>query len=213
MIPRRDRRRGAALIEFVLVSTFFLIPLILGLLSMGFALSRSLQVAEMTRDVGRMAVRGLDFSVPANQELIVGSASRPNLPPMALGLGMQSNGGNVTGSTSGNGVLVLSTLTRISTTCGCSNSGQIVVAKRVVIGNNTLFTSAYGAPSASAISSDTGAVADYANDATARASTFGSVVNLSSGEFAYVVEAKFRFPDLTIPGLYSAPAVSWLSVF
>lgn len=167
----------------------------------------------MTRDVGRMAVRGLDFSVPANQELIVGSASRPNLPPMALGLGMQPNGGNVTGSISGNGVLVLSTLTRISTTCGCSNSDQIVVAKRVVIGNNTLFTSAYGAPSASAINSDTGAVTNYANDATARASSFGSVVNLSSGEFAYVVEAKFRFPDLTIPGLYSAPAVSWLSVF
>ena len=213
MIPRRDRRRGSALIEFVLVAAVFLVPMILGLLSLGFALSRSLQVAQLTRDVGRMAVRGVDFSVPANQGLIVGSASRPNLPPLAIGLGMQPNGGNVTGSTSGNGVLVLSTLARVSTTCNCNNAGLIVVTKRVVVGNNTLLTSAYGNPSGSAIDADTGIIINYGNELTARAASFGSVINLSSGEFAYLVEAKFRFPDLAIPGVYSAPAVSWLSVF
>jgi hypothetical protein len=187
--------------------------MIMGLLSLGFALSRSLQVAQLTRDVGRMAVRGVDFSVSANQELIVGSASRPNLPPLAVGLGMQPNGGNVTGSTSGNGVLVLSTLSRVSTTCGCSNAGLIVLTKRVIVGNNTLFTSTYGSPSGAALDSNTGVVVNYANEVTARATSFGSVINLSTGEFAYLVEARFTFPDLAIPGVFSTPAVSWLSVF
>ena len=167
----------------------------------------------MTRDVGRMAVRGVDFAISANQDLIVGSASRPNLPPLASGLGMQPNGGNVTGSTSGNGVLVFSTLSRVSTTCGCNNAGLIVVTKRVVVGNKTLFTSTYGSPSASAIDPATGIIINYGNEVTARASSFGSVINLSSGEFAYLVEARFRFPDLAIPGVFSTPAVSWLSVF
>jgi len=213
MIPRRKRSRGSALIEFVLVGAFFLVPLVLGLLSLGFALSRSLQVAQLTRDVGRMAVRGVDFAVDANQGLIVGSASRPNLPPLAIGLGMQPNGGNVTGSTSGNGVLVLSTMNRIPDSCNCGNAGQIVVSKRVVIGNRTLFTSTFGSPSGSAIDSATGAVTNYTNEVTARANSFGTVVNLSSGELAYLVEARFTFPDLAIPGVFSTPAVSWLSVF
>jgi hypothetical protein len=195
------------------VGAFFLIPMILGLLSLGFALSRSLQVAQLTRDVGRMAVRGVDFAVTANQGLIVGSASRPNLPPLADGLGMQPNGGTETGSTSGNGVLVFSTLTRISSTSNCNNAGLIVLTKRVVVGNKNLFTSTYGSPSGSAITPTSGTIIDYANEVTARASSFGSVINLSTGEFAYVVEARFTFPDLAIPGVFSTPAVSWLSVF
>jgi hypothetical protein len=213
MISRRSRRRGSAIIEFVLVGAFFLLPMILGLLSVGFALSRSLQVAQLTRDVGRMAVRGVDFAVNANQELIVGSVSRPNLPPLAGGLGMRPNGGNVTGGTSGNGVLVFSTLSKVSDSCNCSNSGQIVLTKRVVVGNKTLFTSTYGSPSAGVIDADSGAIINYPNEVSARASSFSSVVDLSSGEFAYLVEARFTFPDLSIPGIYSTPAVSWLSVF
>ncbi len=109
------RRRGSATVEFVLVGAFFLVPLILGLMSVGFALSRSLQVAQLTRDVGRMQVRGIDFSQTPNQELITGSASRPNLPPLARGLGMVGNGAtrNATGGTTGNGELVLSVMTRV----------------------------------------------------------------------------------------------------
>ena len=40
-----SRRQGSAIVEFVLVAAFLLVPLILGLLSIGFALSRSIQVA------------------------------------------------------------------------------------------------------------------------------------------------------------------------
>jgi hypothetical protein len=213
MPSRRNRQRGSIYVEFVLVATFWFIPLVLGLLSVGFTLTRALQVAQLTRDVGRMYVRGVDFSLQANQDLVTGSASRPNLPPMARGLGMQGNGGNATGGTSGNGVLVLTTLTRISNTCGCNNAGHIVLSRRIVIGNNTLFTSSFGTPSAGLINSATGSVSNYSSDVSARADGFSSVVNLDTGELAFVAESKFNFPDLAMPAVLPNPGVSWQAVF
>jgi hypothetical protein len=213
MLSRRDRRLGSAVVEFVLVAAFFLVPLVLGLLSLGFTLTRSLQVAQLTRDVGRMAVRGVDFSAQANQDLITGSASKPDLPALARGLGMAGNGGNATGGTSGNGVLVMSTLTMMSNTCSCSNAGHIVLSRRIVVGNRTLFTSSFGAPSSGILDTSTGAVSNYANDTTARADNFSSVLNLASGELAYLVEARFNFPELAIAGILPNPGVSWRSVF
>jgi hypothetical protein len=208
-----SRRQGSVIVEFVLVATFLLVPLILGLLSVGFALSRSIQVAQVTRDVGRMFVRGVDFSEQANQDMITGSAARPNQPGLAQGLGMAGNGGNATGGTSGNGEMILSTLTRMSTTCNCTNSGRIVLARRVVVGNKNLHTSAYGNPASGVINSQTGIVPNYANEVTARADGFSIVVNLSSGELAYFVETKFNFPDLAMPGILTNPGVYWNAVF
>jgi hypothetical protein len=213
MFSRRDRRLGSAFVEFVLVQAFFLVPLILGLMSVGFALTRSLQVAQLTRDVGRMSARGVDFSEPANQELIVGSSSRPTLPALAAGLGMTTSTGDAKGGTSGNGVVVLSSLTRISATCNCTNAGQIVLSRRIVVGNRNLFTSTFGNPASSLIDNATGAVSNYMQDTTTQASSFSSVVNLSSGEVANLVETKFTFPGLAIPGIMPNPGVAWRAVF
>lgn len=213
MHSRRDRRLGSAIVEFVLVAAFFLVPLVLGLLSMGFTLTRSLQVAQLTRDIGRMVVRGVDFSAQANQDLITGSASNPSMPVLARGLGMEGNGGNATGGTSGNGVLVMSTLTRVSDTCGCNNAGHIVLSRRIIVGNRTLFTSSFGAPASDIVNASTGAISNYTSNATARADNFSTVLNLTSGELAYMVEARFNFPDLAIPGVLPNPGVSWMSVF
>ena len=213
MLSRRDRRLGSAIVEFVLVASLFLVPLVLGLLSLGFTLTRSLQVAQLTRDVGRMVVRGVDFSAQANQDLITGSAARPNMPVLARGLGMTGNGGNSTGGTSGNGVLVLSTLAMMSNTCSCNNAGHIVLSRRIVVGNRTLFTSSFGAPSAGNVDASSGAVSNYTNDTTARADNFLSVLNLASGEIGYLVEASFSFPELAIPGILPNPGVSWRAVF
>jgi hypothetical protein len=160
-----------------------------------------------------MVVRGVDFSEQANQDLITGSSSRPNLPALARGLGMAGNGGNATGGTSGSGVLVLSTMTRLSDTCGCSNAGYIVVSRRIVVGNKNLFTTGFGSPATGLIDEQTGIVSNHANDVTARADNFSSVVNLASGEMGYMVEAKFNFPELAIPGILSNPGVFWRSVF
>jgi hypothetical protein len=213
MPHQSSRRRGSAMVEFVLVAAFFFVPLITGLLSYGFTLSRSLQVAQLTRDVGRMYVRGVDFSQQANQDLIAGSSSQPNVPALARGLGMQSNGGNATGGTSGNGVLILSTYVRLSDTCDCPNAGSIALMRRVVVGNKNLQTAAYGDPAPGLVDSGTGMVKNYDNNATARADGFSSVINLSSGELAYFVEARFIFPDLAIPGVLPNPGVAWRSAF
>jgi hypothetical protein len=208
-----DHRLGSAAIEFVLVGAFFFTPVILGLVSVGFTLTRSLQAANLTRDVGRMFVRGVDFSTQSNQDLLTGSPSKPNLPVLSRGLGMRGNGGNATGGSSGNGVLILSVLSKASSTCGCSNAGHVVLARRIVVGNKTLFTSAYGNPTASLINQSTGAVSNYTNDVTARADNFSGIITLGDSELAYMVETKFVFPDLAISGVFPTPNVFWRSVF
>jgi len=212
---RQKPLRGTVTIEFVLVTALLFVPLILGLLSVGFSLSRSLQVAQLTRDVGRMFVRGVDFALPSNQDLITGSSSRPNMPPLARGLGMAGNGSppNVLGGTEGNGVLILSVLTRVSSTCNCANAGMTVVTRRIVIGNRTLENSAFGTLSASQINSSNGDVINYLGSAAARATNFDAVMNLSAGEFAFVVESAFNFPDLAVAGFAPNPRVRWRAVF
>jgi hypothetical protein len=208
-----SRARGGAIIEFVLVTSFILVPLILGLLSIGFTLSRSLQAAQLTRDVGRMFVRGVDFAEQPNQDLITGSAARPNQPGLAQGMGMAGNGGNASGGTTGNGEVILSVMLRMPATCGCANSGRIVVTRRIIVGNKNLYSTSFGNPAPELVSSTTGSVSNYAGNTTARADSFSSVVNLSSGELAYLVESKFNFPDLAMPGVISNPGVYWRSVF
>jgi len=208
-----NRNRGSAMVEFVLMSAFVLVPLILGLISIGFTLSRSLQAAQLTRDVGRMFVRGVDFAEQANQDLITGSAARPNQPGLAQGMGMAGNGGNATGGTSGNGDLILSIMLRMPATCGCGNSGRIVVTRRIVVGNKNLYTTTFGNPSVDIVNSSTGAITDYANNVSARADGFSSVVNLSSGELAYLVESRFNFPDLAMPGIITNPGIYWRVIF
>jgi len=210
---RRGRRLGSAAVEFVLVAAFFFVPVILGLLSVGFGLTRSLQVAHLTRDVGRMFVRGVDFSRQASQDLITGTASRPDLQPLAAGLRMQGNGGNATGGTAGEGVLVLSILSKVSSTCGCNNAGHTVLTRRIVIGNKTIFSSSYGNPAAGLVNPATGAVSNYTSDVSARADNFSAVINLDSAELAYLVEASFRYPDLAVAGVWPNPGVFWRVVF
>jgi hypothetical protein len=208
-----SRSRGGAIIEFVLVTSFILVPLILGLLSIGFTLSRSLQAAQLTRDVGRMFVRGVDFSAQPNQDLITGSAARPNQPGLAQGMGMAGNGGNATGGSTGNGVVILSVMLRMPATCGCANSGRIVVTRRIIVGNKDLYNTSFGHQAPGLVDSETGNVFNYGNNATAQADGFSSVVNLSEGELAFLVESKFNFPDLAMPGLLENPGVYWRAIF
>ena len=98
---RRNRNeKGNSYIEFVLVASFFFVPVILGMITVAIAVVRNFQVNQLTRDVGHMMAKGVDFSQQANQNLVAND--------LANGLSLQANSGNVTGSTTGNGVLVLS---------------------------------------------------------------------------------------------------------
>jgi hypothetical protein len=103
---------------------------------------------------------------------------------------------------------VLSTLQRIGVAqCpGCNNAGHVVVMRRIVIGNNTLFQTNYGSPASSLIDPATGYVKNYASDATARADGFANLLTLNNGEIAYMAESYFTAPDLAIPGMFNGLA-------
>jgi Flp pilus assembly protein TadG len=186
---RKRNQKGNSYIEFVLVASFFFVPVILGMITLGIAVARNFQVNQLTRDIGHMMAKGVDFSQQTNQNLIVND--------LANGLSLQANSGNVTGSTTGNGVLVLSIFENLNSSCGCTNSGHVVVVARIVIGNNTLYTSPYGNPASIASS---GAVNNYTTDTSARADNVSSVITLVPGGLAYMTEGDFSFNDLGVVG-------------
>jgi Flp pilus assembly pilin Flp len=188
MCRKRDER-GNTYIEFVLVASFLYVPLILGMITVGIAILRSFQVNELTRDVGHMMAKGVDFSQQANQNLIAND--------LANGLTLQANSGNVSGSSSGNGVLVLSTFQSLTAACNCSNGGHIVLLNRIVIGNNTLYTSPFGNP---ASIDSSGNVQNYTTDSGAVADNLSSVVTIGSGGMAFMSEGSFAFKDLGVVG-------------
>jgi len=206
MNTRQNRRqRGSMMIEFVLVSSFFLVPLIIGTFTYGFAVIRSVEAVQLTRDVGHMYSRGVDFSTQANQNLLASS--------LAQGLSLVANSGNVTGCTSGNGVVVLTTLFKIgASSCTCANAGHVVVMNRIVVGNNTIFTTGYGNPVPASISSN-GDVLTYQSDTSARADSFSNLMTMNDGEIAYLAESYVTAPDLAVPGVFGGLATYQNAIF
>ena len=195
------------MIEFVLVSSFFLVPLIVGTFTYGFALIRAAQGVQLTRDVGHMYARGVDFSKQANQNLLTAS--------LAQGLNMTANSGNVTGGTTGYGVVVLSTFTRIGAQCPtCNNTGHVVLMNRIVIGNKSNgFTTLYGSPNSGLINTMSGDVSNYSSDASARADAFTNLMAMNDGEIAYMAESYFTAPDLAVAGVFTGLASYQNAIF
>lgn len=187
------------MIEFILIASLFLVPLIIGVFTYGFAIIQSVEAVELTSDVGHMYSEGVDFSTQANQNLLATS--------LAQGLNIVANSGNVTGGSSGNGVVVLSTLTYLTNaSCNnCSNAGHVVVMNRIVIGNNSIFTTVYGNPNPTLITSD-GDVTNYETDPTAQADAFSNLMTLNAGQIAYMAESYVTAPQLAVPGVFSGLA-------
>jgi hypothetical protein len=187
---RKRCRKGNAYIEFVLVASFFFVPIILGLITVGISAIRNIQVNQVTRDVGHMMARGVDFSQQGNQNLIVNN--------LANGLSLVANQGNATGGTSGNGVLVLSFFQHMGTSCACTNAGHTVVMRRITIGNKSVFSSPFGSPAY--VDASTGLVSNYAQDAGARADNVAGIISLGDGGLAFMCEGSFAFKDLGVAG-------------
>ena len=190
--PSRNKslRSGSALIEFAL-STMVWVPLLLGTIFIGLSVTRAIEVAQVCRDAAHMHVSGVDFSQPANQQILV---------QLASGLNFAMTGGN--------GVIILSTITFVSqqdcnaaSVPNCANLNQPVFTRRIVIGNRGLRTSDFGSPNPGDIdSSGNISLTNYLNDSSTRALNFNSVLPLQSGQYAYLAEAYFTFPDLDWPG-------------
>jgi hypothetical protein len=132
------------MIEFVLVSAFFWVPLILLIFYVGFRASRAMQVVQLVNDVSLMWAQGspvVDFSKPAYQTLLTDK--------IAGTLGLQGNGGGsnqVTGGTSGALLLVLSEYFYVNsadsgcTNGTCTNKNQYVLERRIMVGNKNLIS-------------------------------------------------------------------------
>jgi len=190
-IPSRSRscQRGNSLIEFSLV-TVFLIPILVSTISIGFNTARAIQVTQITRDAAHMYARFVDFSLPANQQVLV---------RIATGLGMTATGGD--------GVLILSKVTYIAdsdcaggglTTAECTNRNQYVVMNRIVIGNPAWHASSFGTPLSNSLDPK-GDTIDYLRDTSVRAGNFGNILVLQSGEFAFIAEGFFKGSSWVVP--------------
>src|SRR5579884_4342266 len=116
---KRDSERGTSIIEFAVVS-IVLIPLLFGVVAFGVNLGHTTQVIQISRDVGHMYAKGVDFSLPGNQNIVVNLAT-----PMGM-----------TSTTAGNGVVILSRIQQVYTSdCtanglsggSCSNNGADVI--------------------------------------------------------------------------------------
>jgi hypothetical protein len=111
------------MIEFCLSAVLWT-TVLMGLSTVGLNLIRALQVEQICRDAGRIYSSGLDFTLTANQNLLL----------------MLATGQNIT-ATGGNGIFIFSTVEYIDTpqcTAGgfagnagsCPNLGQYVFIQR-----------------------------------------------------------------------------------
>src|ERR1700722_2445456 len=64
------RTRGGATVEFALI-LLVLVPLLLGTGVVGVNMIRTLQTVQLARDAGHMYARGVDFSQPGNQTVLI----------------------------------------------------------------------------------------------------------------------------------------------
>lgn len=188
---RRSRQSGNALIEFAL-GFALLLPLYVWMIVYGLDLKRLMEVGQISRDAGHMYGRGVDFSLPGNQDVLV---------RLAAGMNMTRTGGA--------GVVLLSRVLKIGpqecldggvAVASCSNLGLAVFTQRVVVGNASLHTSRIGTPLGSLLQSD-GSIspADYLTKAGARTTNFNPILNLADGEIAYVAEVWFESPVKNFP--------------
>src|SRR6202050_878887 len=176
--PARRPESGNTILEFALVMTF-LVPMFAGAFTVGMALTKAIQVSNVTRDAVVLMVRastdaesGLNLSLPNNQRIIVRAAQ---------GLGMSADAQDDPSST-GTAVVILSKVVMVGPTecsnagltphgtspfwdsSNCPNFGSYVFAYRVVIGNGSRWTSTIGNPGGTVQSNGTITAGGYGSD-------------------------------------------------
>jgi hypothetical protein len=201
--PSSHSRKGMAVMEFAMCSVF-LVPLLLGIFVFGFRLIRSLQMIQVTRDLGHMYVRGVNFR---------NSGPIANAQTLASGYNLTSTGTSV---------VYLSQLKVIQQAdCDaagtapagthCTNLGQTVFTEQLTIGNSGMGASPFGAPPLQTDS--TVSVADQANNSASVAGGFSPILTLNAGETAYLAEMINQTADLNVPGFSGMPQVYARAIF
>ena len=216
MNRKHSSERGNSILEFALVGSLFLVPMLAGSYSLGMSLVKALQVGQVCRDANILVVRNIDLSQSGNQSLVVRTAA---------GLGMNVAGTN-TPDPNGLGVLILSTVHRVSDNdcvaqgqnadSSCPNWHYYVFTRRIVIGNTAKLTSVMGNPGDTLASDGTLTPAQYILNTGNRASGFppisalnpgdaganSGLVFLPQGTDAYICEAAF---DISAMNIFATP--------
>ena len=209
-------RRGVAVMEFTL-SLLFLIPLLLGVLIFGFKLIRSLEMTQVTRDLGAMYLRGVDFRNAGAQQTAQNLAQDYNLTATGTSVVILSRVKLITAAdcTAANAVPPL------VAGSACVNQGKFVFTEQLIVGNPTAGSSGFGTPPVQPATCTplgpgtpcvkTVTVKDQGRTTGAQTTSF--VMVLKAGEFAYVAEMVNLTPELNIPGLSGGPQVYARAIF
>ena len=190
------RRRGTALIELGLI-IFPMVLLLFGVTLVGLQLGQSVRCAQITRDAASMFVRGIDFTLENNQDVLV---------RLAQGMGMDKSGGK--------GVMIFTKVTWVpQSECTAAalspcNGDRHVITQRVVVGNSALRQSALGQPDSAEAN---GLVLDFMQNSSAIANF--PYMQLHAGETAYVTEGYFDTPEINFPGYHADPGVYTIALY
>ena len=199
----RNGQRGGAFVEMALATIFLFVPLLVGLVVIGLATINRVQLEQITRDVGIMHARGIDFTLPQNKLLF-----------NKLTQGSTFVGNNAGDNATFNGTMIISTVRKLGASecaSGCSNQGFPVVTYRVVLGNPALYTSWLATPASVATS---GKVNNYKNDGSARAPSLETLMPaMLDGEEAYVAEGFMITPGISFPDINADTRVTTFAIF
>ena len=188
---RRRTQKGLESIEFGLWALLMLPPFIWMFIN-GFNFIRYNKAGDVTRSAAMMYVKNTDMMSLTTQRIV---------ERVANGLDLQVDSGNTIVNNIGNGLVVLTKLQYVGSTCNCTNADQYVMTQRIYIGNRSMQITGAGVesfagPAPTAIwNSSTGLVSSYTTDSAARASTafataWGS--SLANGQVVYLVESFFK---------------------
>jgi hypothetical protein len=219
----RRRQAGNTILEFAIVMVF-LVPLFAGAFTVGMALTKGIQVSNVTHDAVVLMVTsitnstsGLDLSQPQNQAIIVDAAS---------GLGMNVAGTDTPSST-GLGVVILSKVVMVGPTecslggmtpnstapfwsaSNCPNYGSYAFEYRVVIGNGSRWSSTLGNPGVTIQSNGTITPQDIASNTGDQDSTFSTVTGMTllASNYALVSEMYADVSYLNFFNVMSNPVI------
>jgi hypothetical protein len=195
------------MVEFALSLTF-LTPLLLGTFVFGFRLIRSIQMSQITRDIGHMYIRGINFR---------NAGPQANAQTLASGFDL---------SGTGKSLIILSKIKLIQQVdCdaanavvgigagnSCTNLGKTVFMEQLTMGNTGIQGGVFGTPTP--LQGDfTVSVKDMGRTGTTATANFDTLLTLKAGEFAYVCEMFNQTPELNVPGLSGQPQVYARTIF
>lgn len=199
---RGHGERGGSFVEMTLATIFLFTPLLIGVVVIGLATINRIQLEQITRDVGIMHARGVDFTGAQNKALFV---------KLTQGSSFVASGGD---NPTFNGTMVISTIRKlgaIDCPSGCGNSGFPVVTYRVVLGNPALYESILANPGSVGAN---GKVANFKEDGSARAPGIETLMpNMLDGEEAFVAEGFMITPGISFPDVNANTRVTTLAIF